>query len=65
MADTYAKINMSSSPGPVVNMQVLSPTDPQDPAYTWVIITTQTCTDGSVIQIGCTYDGTNFYAANP
>jgi hypothetical protein len=64
MNDTYAKIDMTnpgSGTGTVVNTQILSPSDYQDPAFTWVIITSLFCQDGSPIQIGCTYDGTNFY----
>lgn len=61
----YAKIDMTNDPGTVVNTQMIDPTDPSnntlDPSFTWVDITTLTCDDGSPIQIGCTYDGTNFY----
>ena len=62
MSNTYAKIQS----GAVVNMQVCADTDYFDPAYTWVMVTitnmiaSPVCTDGSNVQIGCTYDGTNF-----
>jgi hypothetical protein len=58
MTNVYAKIQNGS----VINMQVAQLTDYFDPAFTWVQITTQTCTDGSPVQIGCTYDGSNFTA---
>ena len=54
----YAKIQN----GIVLNMQVCSTTDYFDSNFTWVLITTQVCTDGSPVQINCTYDGTNFHA---
>jgi len=61
MNDTYAKIQS----GVVVNTQVINPAvDYMDQAFTWVDIAGLLCADGSVIQIGCTYDGTNFYAAS-
>ncbi len=56
MLNVYAKIQS----GTVINMQMCQSTDYFDPQYTWVIITTQLCEDGSPIQIGCIYDGTNF-----
>ena len=56
MASVYAKIEN----GTVVNMQMAESTDVFDTAFTWIQITTQTCTNGSPVQIGCTYDGTNF-----
>jgi hypothetical protein len=61
-----AKIDMTnpgSGVGTIVNMQIVAPTDVLDPNFIWVQITTQVCTDGSAVQIGCTYDGTNFYPA--
>jgi hypothetical protein len=66
MPTTYAKIDMTnpgSGTGTVVNTQLLSSTDFQDPAFTWIAIASLLCNDGSNIQIGCTYDGTNFYPA--
>jgi hypothetical protein len=56
MNQVYAKILN----GIVVNMQIATSTDYFDPTYVWVVITTQVCTDGSAVQTGCTYDGTNF-----
>jgi hypothetical protein len=57
MVYIYAKILN----GLVINMQLCQPTDYFDPAYIWVQITTQVCTDGSPIQIGCTTtDNVNF-----
>lgn len=62
MPSIYAKIQN----GVVINMQMMETTDTFDPTYTWIaiIITNQVpspiCTDGSQVQIGCTYDGTNF-----
>jgi len=54
---TYAKI----SNGLVVNIQLALPTDYFDPAFTWVVIDGLLCVDGmNAIQIGCSYDGTNF-----
>ena len=58
MIDTYAKIDNTNT---VINMQLASQSDYFDPAYTWVICTSLYCTDRTPIQIGCTYDGTNFY----
>jgi hypothetical protein len=50
--------------GAVVNTQMINPgTDVMDPTLTWVPISGLACQDGSPIQIGCTYDGTSFYAA--
>lgn len=46
----YAKIQN----GIVVNTQIMSATDPQDPNFTWVDVTNTQCTDGSGVQIGCT-----------
>jgi hypothetical protein len=63
MNDIYAKIDMTnpgSGTGTVVNTQVMTSTDPQDPNFTWVDLTSLYCGDGSPIQIGCTYNGTNF-----
>jgi hypothetical protein len=61
MPDIYAQIDDTST---VVNLIMAKSTDPFDPAYTWVIVTNRYCADGvSPIQIGCTYDGTNFYPA--
>jgi hypothetical protein len=63
MADVYAKIDMTNpggGTGTVVNTQMMMPTDPMDPNFTWINITGLFCSDGSPIQIGCTYDGTNF-----
>jgi hypothetical protein len=57
MPTTYAKIQSGS----VVNIQVCQSTDFMDPSFTWVEIDGLICNDGSPIQIGCTYDGTNFY----
>ena len=57
---TYAKIDQ----GVVINLQLCKPTDYFDPAYVWVDLTNLYCQDGSPIQIGCTYDGTNFYPAS-
>jgi hypothetical protein len=65
MPNIYAKIQG----GVVVNMQMMLTTDVFDPAYTWVMVTvtnyvaSPTCTDGSPVQTGSTYDGTNFTAA--
>jgi hypothetical protein len=57
MINVYAKIEN----GIVVNMQVAQSTDVFDPSFTWIVITTQTCIDGSPIQIGCTTtDNINF-----
>lgn len=57
MSNVYAKILV----GIVVNMQMAQSTDYFDPAFVWVLITTQACTDGSPIQIGCTTtDNVNF-----
>jgi hypothetical protein len=56
MNDVYAKILN----GLVVNTQIAASTDYFDPTYTWIVITTQVCTDGSAVQIDCTYDGINF-----
>lgn len=56
MADVYAKIQN----GVVINTQMAESTDYFDPSYTWVIVTSVVCTDGTPVQIGCTYDGTNF-----
>lgn len=60
MSRTYAQILA----GTVINMIVAQPTDYFDPAYIWVDLTDLYCIDGSPIQIGCTYDGTNFYPAS-
>jgi len=52
----YAKIDMSSNPGPVVNTQVVNENDYLDPGFTWVDVSDmvpQPC-------IGWTYDGANF-----
>jgi hypothetical protein len=57
MINTYAKIQN----GIVVNMQLAQASDYFDPSFTWVIITTQVCSDGSPVQIGCaTTDNVNF-----
>ena len=49
--------------GTVINAIICLATDTFDPAYTWVIAG-PLCTDGvTPAWIGCTYDGTNFYAA--
>jgi len=53
---TYAKIQNNI----VVNTQVMESTDIMDPNFIWVDVTIVKCPDGSGIQIGCTYDGTNF-----
>lgn len=45
-------------------MIVAQSTDYFDPSFTWVDLTNLYCIDGSPIQIGCTYDGTNFYPAS-
>ena len=57
MANTYAQIQNSS----VVNMIMAYPEDYFDTNYVWVNLTNLYCVDGTPIQIGCTYDGTNFY----
>jgi hypothetical protein len=68
MNDTYAKIDMTnpgSGTGTVVNTQVIDPSvDVIDPNFTWIDVSNLYCNDGSPIQIGCTYDGTNFYPAS-
>jgi hypothetical protein len=58
--DIYAQIQN----GTVINTIMAFSTDAFDPSYTWVVITnTPYCQDGiSPVQIGCTYDGINFYA---
>lgn len=67
MADTYAKIDA----GTVVNIQMAETDDYFDPAFTWILMTitngdmSPTCSDGSPVEIGCTYDGTTFTAAPP
>lgn len=68
MADIYAKIDMStpgSGTGTVINMQCMSLTDFQDPSFTWVDITGLSCSDSTVIGIGCTYNGTVFTSYVP
>jgi hypothetical protein len=60
----YSKIDPSNS-NTVVNVQIINPGDYLDPSFTWVDIDGLACIDASPIQIGCTYDGTNFYAAPP
>jgi hypothetical protein len=59
MPNPYAQIQN----GVVVNTVMMESTDYFDPTYTWVPISGLYCQDGSPIQIGCTYDGTNFYSA--
>ena len=52
----FAQIDMTNSPGTVVNTIVADVNDPMDSNYTWVDVTSmepQPC-------IGWTYDGTNF-----
>lgn len=64
---TYAKVQN----GTVVNIQLVLPGDYLDPSFTWVSIIRNftnpsentVCSDGSPIQEGCTYDGTNFNPA--
>ncbi len=56
MPDTYAKIKN----GVVVNTQMIGPGDLLDPSDVWVNISGLACIDGSPIQIGTLYDGTNF-----
>jgi hypothetical protein len=57
MNNVYAKIQN----GMVINMQIAASNDYFDPAFTWVVVTTQVCTDGSPLQIGCTTtDNVNF-----
>jgi hypothetical protein len=58
MTSVYAQIQS----GIVVNMIIAQATDYFDPTYTWVDLTNLYCIDGTPIQIGCTYDGTNFYS---
>jgi len=60
MPNVYAKIQN----GVVINTQMCLSTDCFDPSYTWIVLTTQVCTDGSIVQISCTYDGTNFYSVS-
>jgi hypothetical protein len=57
MNQTYAKIQN----GIVINTQIAASGDYFDPTFTWVVIDSISCTDGSPVQIGCTYDGTYFY----
>jgi hypothetical protein len=56
----YAKIQN----GVVVNTQVMNQGDALDPAFQWQPIDGVTCLDGSPVQIACTWDGTNFTAAD-
>jgi hypothetical protein len=58
MPSTYAKIQS----GAVVNIQMMVSTDVFDPAFVWVNLTATSlyCADGTAIQIGTLYDGTNF-----
>lgn len=69
MNDTYAKIDMNNpgnGVGTVINTQVINPSvDFLDPNFTWVNVNVLYCIDSSSIQIGCTYDGTNFYQVPP
>ena len=49
--------------GVVVNTQMCNPTDLFDHLSIWVPMLQLFCNDQvTPIQIGCTYDGTNFYA---
>lgn len=62
MIQKFAKVN---SVGVVENVQLVNPdVDVLNPNFTWVDIDHRECVDGSHIQIGCTYDGTNFHAQN-
>lgn len=65
MNDIYAKIDMTNpggGMGTVINTQVINPlVDFLDPNFTWIDINLLLCIDTSSIQIGCTYDGTNFH----
>jgi hypothetical protein len=56
MSDVYAQIDMTYSPGAVLNLQVVNSGDYLDPAFTWVDLA------GLDPQpfIWCSYDGTNF-----
>jgi hypothetical protein len=54
----YAKIDKNTDK--IVNTQVMSANDPMDPAFIWENIDGIYCQDGSVIEIGCGFDGTNF-----
>jgi hypothetical protein len=56
MINPYAKIQN----GLVVNTQMIGPDDYLDPAFIWADISGLSCADGSVIQIGCAYDGASF-----
>jgi hypothetical protein len=55
--NTYALINN----GIVTNMAIWDGVSEWNPGCQIVEVTNLTCNDGSPIQIGCTYDGTNFY----
>ena len=57
----YAKI----SSGTVVNTQMDLSTDFFDPTYTWVDVTSSTCSDGTAVQIGSTYSGGVFTSHLP
>lgn len=62
MASPHAQIQG----GIVVNILLLNAaTDYLDPTFTWIDVTGLTCNDGTNIQIGCTYDGTNFISIPP
>jgi hypothetical protein len=49
--------------GVVINIQMCNPTDYFNPLFVWLPAAGLLCNDGvTPVTIGCTYDGTNFYA---
>lgn len=53
---TYAKIDMTYTPGTVVRVQIINSTDYMDPTFTWVDITNLSPQPFE----WCSYNGTNF-----
>lgn len=57
MSEPYIQIQNNI----VKNIVLLNPnTDYLDPQYIWIALGSNLCTDGTPIQLGVTYDGTNF-----
>lgn len=56
----HAQIMMNGSTGTVVNTLMLNIGDVPDKSYIWVPLTNPIGSDGIPIQIGSSYDGTNF-----
>lgn len=58
MESLYAQIITDT--GVVVNLQLVDQGQTLDSSFTWVSLTGVNCTDGTLVVIGCIYNGTTF-----